>query len=306
MALAESETMTPHQALAANGKSFNWARRFLGRRMGGDAATLYRFCRVLDDMADGDIANGPQRLLTIRDDLAANRRATDPLLVDFLPFISAQNLPVPVIIALIDGLLQDQQLVAIHDARALCRYAYRVAGTVGLLMCQVLDCDDDAARAHAIDLGIAMQLTNIARDVLEDAEMGRRYLPASWAGDLSPAHITAASTAPDGQQAQAVRVAVQLVLGMADAYYRSGNAGLAYLPWRAHIAIAVAASVYRQIGVQIAASGHGWHQGRQVTGLGTKILCSLRASGSLWRRLWWRPAHQKALHDVLRGLPYVG
>jgi phytoene synthase len=114
VALAESETMTPHQALAANGKSFNWARRFLGRRMGGDAATLYRFCRVLDDMADGDIANGPQRLLTIRDDLAANRRATDPLLVDFLPFISAQNLPVPVIIALIDGLLQDQQPVAIQ------------------------------------------------------------------------------------------------------------------------------------------------------------------------------------------------
>jgi phytoene synthase len=70
-------------------------------------------------------------------------------------------------------------------------------------MCQVLDCDDDAARAHAIDLGIAMQLTNIARDVLEDAEMGRRYLPASWAGDLSPAHISAASTVPDGEPAQA-------------------------------------------------------------------------------------------------------
>ena len=196
--------------------------------------------------------------------------------------------------------------MAIHDARAFCRYAYRVAGTVGLLMCHVLDCHDEEARAHAIDLGIAMQLTNIARDVLEDAEMGRRYLPASWAGDLSPAHITAASTAPDGEPAQTVRVAVQLVLGMADAYYRSGNAGLAYLPWRAHIAIAVAASVYRQIGVQIAASGYGWHQGRHVTGLGTKILCSFRASGSLWRRLWWRPAHQKALHDVLRGLPYVG
>lgn len=306
MALAESETMTPHQALAANGKSFNWARRFLGRRMGGDAATLYRFCRVLDDMADGDIANGPQRLLTIRDDLAANRRATDPLLVDFLPFISAQNLPVPVIIALIDGLLQDQQPVAIHDARALCRYAYRVAGTVGLLMCHVLDCDDEAARAHAIDLGIAMQLTNIARDVLEDAKMGRRYLPASWAGDLSPAQISAASTAPDGEPAQAVRVAVQQLLEMADAYYRSGNAGLAYLPWRAHIAIAVAASVYRQIGVQIAASGYGWHLGRQLTGTGTKILCSLRASGSLWRRLWRQPAHQKALHDDLKGLPYVG
>ena len=103
-----------------------------------------------------------------------------------------------------------------------------------------------------------------------------------------------------------MRVAVQQLLEMAESYYRSGNAGLAYLPWRAHIAIAVAASVYRQIGVQIAASGYGWHLGRQVTGTGTKILCSLRASGSLWRRLWRRPAHQKALHDDLKGLPYVG
>ena len=66
--MAKSEFMTPHQSLAANGKSFDWARRFLAR-MGGDAATLYRFCRVLDDMADGDIPDGPRRLLTIRDDL---------------------------------------------------------------------------------------------------------------------------------------------------------------------------------------------------------------------------------------------
>ena len=97
MQVAKSELMTPHQALAANGKSFNWARRFLGRRMGGDAATLYRFCRVLDDMADGDIVDGPRRLLTIRDDLSGGRSATDPLLVDFMPFIQLQNLPVPVI-----------------------------------------------------------------------------------------------------------------------------------------------------------------------------------------------------------------
>ena len=63
MQVAKSEFMTPHQSLAANGKSFDWARRFLGKRMGGDAATLYRFCRVLDDMADGDIVDGPRRLL---------------------------------------------------------------------------------------------------------------------------------------------------------------------------------------------------------------------------------------------------
>ena len=305
MQVAKSELMTPHQALAANGKSFNWARRFLGRRMGGDAATLYRFCRVLDDMADGDIVDGPRRLLKIRDDLSGGRRATDPLLADFMPFIQQQNLPVPIIIALIDGLLQDQKPVRIADERALRRYAYRVAGTVGLLMCHVLDCDDDAARAHAIDLGIAMQLTNIARDVLEDAEMGRRYLPASWVGDVTPAQIAAASLAPDGDVAQSLRMAVRQLLGIADDYYQSGAAGLTFLPIRAHMAIAVAARVYRQIGVQIAASGYGWHHGRQVTSQYAKIICSLQACGSVCRRVWPRKPHRAALHDGLEGLPYV-
>jgi phytoene synthase len=305
MQLAKSEFMTPRQALAANGKSFDWARRFLGKRMGGDAATLYRFCRVLDDMADGDISDGPRRLLTIRDDLAGCRRASDPLLADFQPFIQQRNMPVPVIIALIDGLLQDQKLVRIADERALRRYAYRVAGTVGLLMCHVLDCDNDVARAHAIDLGIAMQLTNIARDVLEDAEMGRRYLPASWTGDVTPAHITAASHAPDSEVARSIRTAQRQLLLLADEYYQSGAIGLSYLPWRAHIAIAVAATVYRRIGVQIAATGYGWHQGRQVTSQVTKITCSLQACGSIWRRFWPRTLHSKHLHDGLEGLPYV-
>jgi len=303
--MVTSEFMTAHEALAANGKSFNWARRFLGRRMGGDAATLYWFCRVLDDMADGDVPDGPRRLLTIRNDLSGGRPATDELLADFQPFILQQNLPVPVIIALIDGLLQDQRPVRISNERALRRYAYRVAGTVGLLMCHILDCDNDAARAHAIDLGIAMQLTNIARDVLEDAEMGRRYLPASWAGDVKPAHITAASNAPDGEVARAVRLAVRQLLLLADDFYQSGTAGLSYLPLRAHIAIAVAARVYRQIGIQIAAAGYGWHQGRQVTSRITKIICSLQACGSIWRRFWPRTPHRKHLHDGLEGLPYV-
>ena len=303
--MAKSEFMTPHQALAANGRSFDWARRFLGKRMGSDAATLYRFCRVLDDMADGDVPDGPHRLLTIRDDLARGRRTTDSLLADFQPFIRQQNLPVPVIIALIDGLLQDQKPVRIADERALRRYAYRVAGTVGLLMCHVLNCDDDVARAHAIDLGIAMQLTNIARDVLEDADMGRRYLPASWAGDLTPENITAASHTPNGEVAMLISAAQRQLLLLADDYYQSGAAGLLYLPLRAHIAIAVAARVYRQIGVQIAATGYGWHQGRQVTSQVTKITCSLQACGSIWRRFWPRTQHRKQLHDGLDGLPYV-
>ena len=109
----------------------------------------------------------------------------------------------------------------------------------------------------------------------------------------------------DGEVAKAVSFAVQQVLLLADDFYQSGTAGLSYLPLRAHIAIAVAARVYRQIGMQIAATGYSWHQGRQVTSRVTKIICSLRACGSSWRRFWPRTPHRKHLHDGLEGLPYV-
>jgi len=210
-----------------------------------------------------------------------------------------------VIIALIDGLLQDQKPVRIKDQAALLRYAYRVAGTVGLLMCHVLDCDADRARAHAIDLGIAMQLTNIARDVLEDAEMGRRYLPASWVGAVTPEQISAASQQLGDPLTPLVADAVHRLLDLAERYYQSGACGFGYLPFRAHVAIAVAARVYRQIGIQLANTGYAWHRGRQVTGRATKIRCSLVAIGTVWRRFWWRGTHQKSLHIGLEGLPYV-
>ncbi len=300
-----SELMTPHQALAVNGKTFNWARRFLGQRMGSDAATLYRFCRVLDDMADGDIANGPQRLQTMRSDLISAHNTTDPLLAEFLPFIQNKNLPVNVIIALIDGLLQDQNRVRFKDLNSLLRYAYRVAGTVGLLMCYILDCEDDEACAYAIDLGIAMQLTNIARDVLEDAQMGRRYLPAGWVGNITPDEINALSYTPDDVSSQLVATAVRRLLLLADDYYKSGLSGLSYLPFRAHIAIAVAARVYREIGLKLASTGYAWYLGRQVTSMVAKLSCSILAFRSVSKRWQSTPQHKKSLHCAIKGLPYV-
>ena len=128
-------------------------------------------------MADGDIIDGPERLFKIRDGLLKNYQTDDPLLIEFELFITSKKLPKLVIISLIDGLLGDQEIVLIKNEFELLRYCYRVAGTVGILMCNVLDCDETDAIDYAIDLGIAMQLTNIARDILEDAQMGRRYLP---------------------------------------------------------------------------------------------------------------------------------
>jgi phytoene synthase len=300
--------MTSEQSLAANGKSFYWARRFLGERMGTDAAKLYAFCRLLDDMADGDIENGPARLAVIRRDLLAGRDGDDPAFAAFMPLMRKKRFPPDVLVALIDGLLDDQaDVVALADEAALLRYAYRVAGTVGILMCHVLDCHSLAARAYAIDLGVAMQLTNIARDVLEDAEMGRRYIPGSWVDDATPAEIRSAAADLPAPTAVAVTGAVGRLLDLAEDFYASGACGYPYLPWRAHLSIAVAARVYRQIGVQLRGAGLAWHQGRQVTSKATKIRCSLLALASLRRRLGiGGAAHDPRLHTALRGLPYVG
>tara|TARA_Y100001954_G_scaffold30167_2_gene27745 strand:- start:164 stop:1081 length:918 start_codon:yes stop_codon:yes gene_type:complete len=302
-----NETLTPDESLAQNGESFHWAKRFLGKKMGSEAARLYAFCRLLDDMADGDIENGPARLVKIRAALIAGDTTADPALTSFAPLMQDQEFPLPVLIALIDGLLDDQrEQVIIADEAELLRYAYRVAGTVGLLMCHVLDCHDPDAKAHAIDLGIAMQLTNIARDVLEDAHMGRRYLPTTWTGDLSPQQIVTAADNPNSDDALIITNAVKRLLEMAERFYTSGAKGFASLHWRAHMSIAIAAKVYRQIGVQLADQDYAWHEGRQITTRTTKLICSLKAISGLFKRISRRKhEHNSNLHTSLRGLPYV-
>jgi len=302
-----NETLTPDESLAQNGESFHWAKRFLGKKMGSEAARLYAFCRLLDDMADGDIENGPARLVKIRAALIEGDTTADPALTSFAPLMQDQEFPLPVLIALIDGLLDDQrEQVIIDDEAELLRYAYRVAGTVGLLMCHVLDCHDPDAKAHAIDLGIAMQLTNIARDVLEDAHMGRRYLPTTWTGDLSPQQIVTAADNPNSDDALIITDAVKRLLEMAERFYTSGAKGFASLHWRAHMSIAIAAKVYRQIGVQLAEQDYAWHEGRQITTRTTKLICSLKAISGLFKRISRRKQeHNSNLHTSLRGLPYV-
>jgi len=312
MGKVENENIDPQLSLARNGKSFHWASRILGADMGRDGAKLYAFCRLLDDLADDDIPDGPTRLGVIHADLKANRPSGDPTFAQFQPFMEEKGFRKAVLVALIDGLLQDQEdTVALASEGDLVRYAYRVAGTVGLLMCQVLNCHEKEARAHAIDLGIAMQLTNIARDILEDAQMGRRYIPEGWVDGISPQSIAMAAGNPTGDHARKVQSAVKRLLALADIFYKSGSRGYRYLPWRAHLAIAVAARVYRQIGVQLKKQGYNWHAGRQVTTGLTKARVSLPALFSLFRRMPLPraispPRHDPVLHRDLRGLPDVG
>ena len=292
-------------ALAKHGKTFHWAKRFLGARHGDHAAQLYAFCRLLDDLADGDLPNGKQRLSVMAHDLAAfdkdpDHIATDPALRAFIPFMRHVQLPAAPLHHLIDGLLFDQGKVALADQDALILYSYQVAGTVGLMMCPVLDCHDENASAFAIDMGIAMQLTNIARDVLEDAEMGRRYLPATLVDGLSADEIADAAATHHHHHIAIVQKAVGQILDLADCYYQSGFAGLPYLPKQAQIAIAIAAYAYRQIGHQLRDGGCHWHKGRTVTSSVTKARVSLKAARFLLP-IKGAKTHDKTLQKPLEG-----
>lgn len=290
--------------LRNGGRTFHWARRFLGAGIGHDAARLYAFCRLLDDLADGDIDGGPDRLLVIRDGLKSGR-SNDPDLAAFLPFMEDRGIPRDALDALIEGLLQDQQEVLLTTEAELHQYCYRVAGTVGLMMCPILGVRDRAAQAHAIDLGIAMQMTNIARDILEDATMGRRYLPGAWVRGIRPVAIVAAAKSGDERVINRVAQAARRLVGQADNYYQSGISGLGYLPVRAHLAILIAAVAYRQIGVQLTRRGCRWDQGRQVTSTVTKLRVSVMALPRMLARVMPAAPHQPMLHIGLKGLPHV-
>ena len=211
----------PEYILATSGESFHWARRFLGKKMGQDAAVLYAFCRVLDDMADGDIPDGPKHLENIQSSLNEGRWDQHPLLAHHANMVSEYNLSTEVIASLVEGLMDDQApQVLLQDEEALIQYAYKVAGTVGLLMCEILNNSDPRAKLHAVDLGIAMQLTNIARDVVEDAKMGRRYLPGTWVSDMTPEDIVAAADDPKGHDGVQITLAVERLLALAELLLR--------------------------------------------------------------------------------------
>ena len=221
---------TADRMLAAHGKSFHWARRFLGPRAARQATLLYAFCRFLDDIADGDLPGGLPRLRAIDAALATDTvvdpPADTPEVATFLALSHEAAIPRAAARDLIAGLIFDQGTVAVADEAALIVYAYQVAGTVGLMMAPILGRRDARADAFAVDLGIAMQLTNIARDVAEDANLGRRYLPASWCGALAPAEIAAGAGDPSAACRAPVATAVSETLVRAESDYASGLAGL--------------------------------------------------------------------------------
>jgi len=294
------------EVLAAKGRSFHWARRLLSPTHAGRATRLYAFCRHLDDLVDeAATPAGAEAALTAARIAIGTGRTTDPQLHDGLNLIAECAIDPEIVLELIRGLASDLGPVCLANEAELLRYCYQVAGTVGLMMCRVMEISDPAALAHAVDLGIAMQLTNICRDVAADAAAGRRYLPATLVGEIDPAALIA----PAESLQPMLRRTLANLLEQAGLYYLSGERGLPYLPFRARCGILVAARVYRAIGTRLQQRDFAYWEGRAVVPDWAKAGLSLRAlvTQPLRSRFWrCRPPHGGASHGHSAGLTGTG
>ena len=257
-------------SLKRNGKTFWLASLFLPADTSADATLLYAFCRRLDDLADqGGSSTAGEQLRQVQQDLHS-RRSEEPIVHAFLQLAERRHLDLRAADYLLEALRNDAAGdVRLQDQADLLRYCYGAAGTVGLMMAGVLNAKGATAGVQAVHLGIAMQLTNIARDVLEDARMGRRYLPGNWIGDLQPEQI--AADAPDEQIVQQITQAIVRLLAMADMFYASGARGFPAIPSRARTGIQIAAAAYRQIGMQLQQRGCDFRRGRTIVSLPAKL-----------------------------------
>ncbi|HEV8549447.1 MAG TPA: phytoene/squalene synthase family protein, partial [Polyangiaceae bacterium] len=241
--------------LAAHSKSFALSAKLLPRSVREDVAVLYAYCRHVDDAVDEAPAHERfERVWRLERELAsiaAGEIQTEPLLEAFRGVLARRAIPIRYPRALLDGVASDLGPVRIRTLDELLRYAYRVAGVVGLMVCHVTGVSDERALPHAVHLGIAMQLTNICRDVAEDWERRRLYLPAPLLAAAGAAELGESFSEPLANHRASLARAVSELLRLAERYYASGDAGIRALPLRAALAVRAARNVYAAIGREL-------------------------------------------------------
>ncbi len=236
--------MSKKNYLAVFAKSFNWAGFFLPKKIYQNSAKLYAFCRVLDDIADekADLETKIKRFDKMRNFLKksydSDNLETHPydenekIVHDLIIVAKNNNIKKIILEDLVDGVASDlRNRIHIRSVKDLLVYSYKVAGSVGLMMSKILMVNDRRALKGAIDLGIAMQLTNIARDVIEDKKMNREYIK------------------PDFEN-------IQATLKLAEMFYESSFSSIQKIPLRYKFSIIVARRIYRQIGRKILQKGN--------------------------------------------------
>ena len=235
-------------SIKSEGKSFYWASFFLPKKNRIAASRLYSICRYLDDVADNSKLDTSSQIKNIFNQIKENESSEINI------FFKKNNINLGILKDLIDGLISDQQNVRVTDEKELIDYSYKVAGTVGLMMLPIINTKDAEARKHAIDLGIAMQLTNIARDVYEDAKMNRLYLPKEWLGQVSISDLI--DNKLDDQKKKLIELSIKNLIELSDKFYANGFSGMKFIPLRTRLAIFFAAKIYKGIGEKIKSGGY--------------------------------------------------
>ena len=271
------------QTIAKGSKSFYLASLFFSEETRDASWKLYRWCRSVDDRIDHapDRESALLRLSEVRERTVAaieSQQTYEPEFAGLKTICTQYAIPKKYPLELIDGMEMDVVGHKYENLNQVELYSYRVAGVVGLMVCYITGVSSPSAHRNAVDLGTAMQLTNIARDVREDFGLGRIYLPAEWLNDagVDVAHLM------DVSQQEKVYGVVLRLLDRADQLYTSGYSGLRHLPFRAALAVSIAGSIYSAIGEKIRAAGPRALEQRTVVSLPHKL--ALVLSGT-WRAL---------------------
>jgi 15-cis-phytoene synthase len=260
-------------------KSFFAASRLLPIRMRAPAIALYAFCRLADDAID----NGHDQQAAMRDLKArlaaiyAGRPGTEDADRALTVVVHRYAIPIGLLEALLDGFLWDSEGRRYETLADVEAYGARVAGTVGAMMSLIMGAASQTAIARASELGVAMQLTNIARDIGEDARNGRLYVPRTWFREIGmDADAWLANPVFDAR----IAGFTQRLLLRADALYRRGEFGLIELPRDCRPAIQAARLVYAEIGVQLARTGLNSIDHRSVVSTPRKLALIARATAT--------------------------
>ncbi len=211
--------------LKKHAKSFYWASFFLSNNTLDKCTSLYNFCRTLDDIVDDD------NNLEIKKEIFSkfkrdfeNKNLNNQIIKEMWSVIDSENISKQIIIDLFDGVETDlKEKVVINSKKDLLVYSYRVAGTVGLMMSKILKVKNKEALKGAIDLGIAMQFTNIARDVCEDKARNRKYVDHDF-------------------------LAIQKIISESQIFYENSFYSISNIPIRSRFSVIVARRIYRKIG----------------------------------------------------------
>jgi phytoene synthase len=278
--MSDAVVLNSEAAIAQGSKSFAAAARLFDRRTRDDAVMLYAWCRHCDDVIDGqtlghaqqaDFRQGQRaRLELLKEQTAValrGERSADPIFEALRRVVERHDIPHRHPQELLQGFAMDVDHRHYETIGDTLDYCYHVAGVVGVMMAMIMGARDPKVLDRASDLGLAFQLTNIARDVIDDARVGRVYLPAEL---LRQHGVDVVDPDEPGQRQPLHRAALDL-LDLAEHYYASAYRGMAALPVRSAWAIAAARRVYRAIGSQLRNGGPRAWDGRVSTSKAQKV-----------------------------------